>query len=443
MKKLFFIILNFILVMNVSATTYECKGDYDAKIELNKDTINLNTKTSLSVLEDSISDNMKYDVTYKILGDERIVTIKNNKGKATIEGKMVGTVNISVTVNFLDDENNQLGTCTKEIPISVISNDVTLKSLTIDKYDLSNIFKSDVYEYDIELPYDVEKIVINAEATNEEAVVSGTGERYLNEGKQSFKVLVNHNNDGASYTINVNRLTASDDTTLKLLSVSGYILTPYFSRNTYEYTLNVAENVDSITINATPNNEYATVNGTGDKTLSSGKNEFIISVLSESGDTKDYKITVNKTKGTSLLTNLKISKYKISPKFNRMTFTYEVDVYSDIKELKIMASAKDGDKVTITGNENLKYGKNEVYIKVSGPDKTTSVYKIIVNKYKKKELINNLGKDSNTLIRVLFIIFIISTIFMFILVGLFIKRNYIKPKKIKLNKKKNKKKVTK
>ena len=450
MKKLLFIILNFILIVNVSATTYECKGQYDAKINLDKDTINLNTKTKMYVEEDSIKNDMKYDVTYKINGDDRIITLTNDKGKASISAKMIGTVNITVTVSFLDDKNNQLGTCTKEIPISVISNDVTLKSLTIDKFDLSGIFKSDKYEYDIELPYEVEKIIINAEATNSEAVVSGTGERFLNEGKQSFKVLVKHNNDGASYTINVNRLIASNDTTLKLLSVSGYILTPNFNSNIDEYTLNVNESVDKITINATPNNENATVNGAGEKILSSGKNEFVISVLSESGDTKEYKIIVNKTKGTSLLTDLKVSKYKISPKFNRLTFTYEIDVYSNIKELKIVASAKDGDKIEILGNENLKYGKNEIYVKVSGPDKTTSVYKIVVNKYKKKELINNLGKDSSTLIRILFIIFIISTIIMFILLGLFIKRNFFKPKKINLkkkvnnkNKKNSKKKVTK
>lgn len=445
MKKLLFIIINFMLFINVSAGSYTCSDKYDAKIISTKDTINLNTKGSIYVDDDSIKEDLKYDVSYKVDGDTRIVDITNNKGKASILGKMVGNVNISVTVNFLDNSNNQLGSCNVDVPINVISNEVTLKSLTIDKYDLSNVFRSDLYEYNIELPYDVEKIIIDAIPTNSEAVISGTGERYLNEGKQSFKVLVKHNNDGASYTINVNRLMPNNDTSLKLLSVSGYILTPNFNSNTLEYSLNVSENVDKITINATPSNDNANVSGVGEKTLSSGKNEFIISVVSESGDTKEYKIVVNKTKGTSLLTNLKVSKYKLSPKFNRMTFTYEIDAYSDIKELKIMASAKDGDKVEILGNSNLKYGKNEIYIRVTGVDKTNSVYKIIVNKYKKSELINNLGKDNNTLIRILFIIFIISTIVMFVLLGVFIKKNYLKPRKIKLNKKnkKNKKVVKK
>lgn len=438
MKKLLFIIINFMLFINVSAGSYTCSDKYDAKIISTKDTINLNTKGSIYVEDDSIKEDLKYDVSYKVDGDTRIVDITNNKGKASILGKMVGNVNISVTVNFLDNSNNQLGSCNVDVPINVISNEVTLKSLTIDKYDLSNVFRSDLYEYNIELPYDVEKIIIDAIPTNSEAVISGTGERYLNEGKQSFKVLVKHNNDGASYTINVNRLMPNNDTSLKLLSVSGYILTPNFNSNTLEYSLNVSENVDKITINATPNNDSANVSGVGEKTLSSGKNEFIISVVSESGDTKEYKIIVNKTKGTSLLTNLKVSKYKLSPKFNRMTFTYEIDAYSDIKELKIMASAKDGDKVEIFGNSNLKYGKNEIYIRVTGVDKTNSVYKIIVNKYKKSELINNLGKDNNTLIRILFIIFIISTIVMFVLLGVFIKKNYLKPRKIKLNKKNKK-----
>ena len=108
MKKLLFIILNFILIANVSATTYECKGQYDAKINLDKDTINLNTKTKMYVEEDSIKNDMKYDVTYKINGDDRIITLTNDKGKASISAKMVGTVNINVTVSFLDDKNNML-----------------------------------------------------------------------------------------------------------------------------------------------------------------------------------------------------------------------------------------------------------------------------------------------------------------------------------------------
>ena len=433
-RILLIIISSFIFVLNINAETITCNGDFSASINIDSTSINVDETVNISIVESSITSGIDYLVNYKNSND--YITIENINKSAKITGKKMGESTINVEIKFLAN-NNQLGICKKSIPIKIVSNIVTLSALNIDKYDLSGIFKSDVYEYNIEVPYEVEKINITGVPTDPNADVTGLGERYLNEGNQSFMILVKNNGESNSYKINVKRLEASNDNTLKSLNVQGYIFNTPFSSSKYEYQINVDENIDSINIVAEANNSFAIIEGLGEHSLVSGKNEFKINVTSQNGEKRSYTIIVNKSSGTSLLKSLKISRYKITPKFHRYSFIYDVYIYDEIDQLNIIASANEGDNIEIIGNKKLKKGKNEIYIKVSGIDKTTSVYKINAYKLDKIDFINNIGKKSGTLTTSLLILFIVSIIIMVLFIIYFIKINHIKL----INKKHNKKRV--
>lgn len=433
-RILLIIISSFIFVLNVNAETITCNGDFSASINIDSTSLNVDETVNISIVESSITSGIDYLVNYKNSND--YITIENINKSAKITGKKMGESTINVEIKFLAN-NNQLGICKKSIPIKIVSNIVTLSALNIDKYDLSGIFKSDVYEYNIEVPYEVEKINITGVPTDPNADVTGLGERYLNEGNQSFMILVKNNGESTSYKISVKRLEASNDNTLKSLNVQGYIFNTPFSSSKYEYQINVDENIDSINIVAEANNSFAIIEGLGEHSLVSGKNEFKINVTSQNGEKRSYTIIVNKSSGTSLLKSLKISRYKINPKFHRYSFIYDVYIYDEIDQLNIIASANEGDNIEIIGNEKLKKGKNEIYIKVSGIDKTTSVYKINAYKLDKIDFINNIGKKSGTLTTSLLILFIVSIIIMVLFIIYFIKINHIKL----INKKHYKKRV--
>lgn len=61
-----------------------------------------------------------------------------------------------------------------------------------------------------------------------------------------------------------------------------------------EYTLDVENNVDSIRIEALPEESSSVVTGIGEFSLVVGINEFKISVTSESNETREYVIHINK-----------------------------------------------------------------------------------------------------------------------------------------------------
>lgn len=84
----------------------------------------------------------------------------------------------------------------------------------------------------------------------------------------------------------------SPNNALSALNVSGYNLTPTFSKFTYEYNLIVKNSVSSVTVKATPLESAATVSGTGKKKLKVGSNTIKVNVTAKNGSVKTYVITV-------------------------------------------------------------------------------------------------------------------------------------------------------
>lgn len=414
---------------NVSKAAITCSTDkHSAEASINKDKIKIGETAQITVKSDD-----KYQVEYKIAPKDFAEVNDNGLIKALKDGN----IKVNLTINYLDDNEEIDDTCKISIPLDILSSDSSLKRLNIEEFDISSIFNSTKYVYEVKLPYKYEKINLIAEANSGTAKITGDGRRYLNEGKNNYNIVVTAS-DGTSttYKINIIREEANDDASLKSLDVKGLTLTPKFKSNIFHYEIDTTQDIEQITIDAKPTYEYAKIYGNGTYALATGKNNYYIKVVAENGSEVKYELVVNKNYGSSYLKDLKVANYSLTPTFNKDTYIYKLTVKSNVDNIDINAVTNDNDQLEIVGNENLKNGDNEVLIRVTGNDKKTTTYKIIVNKLsKEKEIVI---KKNNTLITILFVIFVISILIMASCIAIFLKRNYKRKRTLTLKKKNNK-----
>lgn len=102
----------------------------------------------------------------------------------------------------------------------------------------------------------------------------------------------------------------NNDNTLTALSVSGYSLTPTFSRYTTEYAVTVPKDVTKVTVNATKSDSGASVAGAGEVTLSGDSTVVSVKVTAPSGLVRTYTITVNRP-GGAVAPTIGTTSYKI------------------------------------------------------------------------------------------------------------------------------------
>ena len=136
--------------------------------------------------------------------------IENNSYTLTLNALNVGTSTITITPAGVSDSNGSpvsLGSKTITVSVSLPrekSTDSSLKSLSVDGYSISPAFSKDIFEYKVTVPEGTKKIKIDASANDRYASVSGTGEKDVIEGVNSFAVSVKaENGSEKNYTITV------------------------------------------------------------------------------------------------------------------------------------------------------------------------------------------------------------------------------------------------
>lgn len=175
------------------------------------------------------------------------------------------------------------------------SNVKTLSSLTVEQYSLEPEFSPDITEYSLTVGGDVEKLDIGAIAEDTNATIEITGNTGLLIGENTINVKVTAE-DGTvrTYTINVTKV---EDVGVQLseLSIENYTLTPEFSSDVYEYTLNIGDtSVTNLTVDAKSDEENVDIEIAGNNELKPGKNIITILVTSEDDNlTTTYQIVVN------------------------------------------------------------------------------------------------------------------------------------------------------
>ena len=178
---------------------------------------------------------------------------------------------------------------------------------------------------------------------------------------------------------------------LKEMRLNHEGITPEFNPEITEYYF-TTENLNELEVTANPQNKNSKVEIIGNKDFKTGINEININVTAPNMSNKtSYKIYVTKTNNIELananLENLAIENSILSPEFNENILEYKTEVSSTTENLNILAiPQKINAKVEINGGKNLKYGNNEIIIKVVAENGyTNKKYKIDVYKRNEQE----------------------------------------------------------
>ena len=201
--------------------------------------------------------------------------------------------------------------------------------------------------------------------------------------------------DGTSkiYTVNVYQTNLDENNYLQNLKIEfedGHKIEPEFQKEIQEYKVTLPRYYfyKNITITGEAESAKANVIGNGIYTYGNNRNtkntnpnytdypdtkEIIIQVMSESGETREYKITIaQEIDNNAYLSRIDISNEEYALEFNKETMQYEIEVKSVVEELTITGVPESiGAEVTENGKQKLEYGENEIILKVVAEDGIT------------------------------------------------------------------------
>lgn len=171
---------------------------------------------------------------------------------------------------------------------------------------------------------------------------------------------------------------------LESLEVAGYKFTESFSSDRTTYKLTVKSSVQSIVINATAKEGVSVVGG-GSQNLSEGENEFkVVAKTTDSQET--YTIKITRSTSDLSLKILSITGHPLNETFDPSVLDYTADVTYDTESVIVKAGTNNSDATQqISGNSNLKVGKNTVRIIVKNSSGEQQEYRIIVNRASEEE----------------------------------------------------------
>lgn len=180
----------------------------------------------------------------------------------------------------------------------------------------------------------------------------------------------------------------SDDSKLKALSVAEGTITPEFSSEVKEYTLNVGNEITEVSVAATANNSKASYSVDGNKELQVGDNTVTVTVRAEDGTKSTYTILVTRARAELALQSLVasytdengvVTEIPLTPLFSFDVLEYKVDQVSyKIDKLNIEALGNlEGATVKVEGNENLQEGENKITITVTMPAELSETGEVI------------------------------------------------------------------
>ena len=176
-----------------------------------------------------------------------------------------------------------------------------LKSLSVKGYKLSPEFNRDITKYTLEVPFETDSLQINALANSSDSKIEFENNELKENTITNVKIKVSDKSgENMVYTISVYRplnpeKLLSKDTKILSINLSDGYLTPEFSDDFNEYSLEVANNVENIDVALELNDKNAFYTVEGNSGLEVGKNTVIIKVVAADKQT-DRQIILNVTR---------------------------------------------------------------------------------------------------------------------------------------------------
>lgn len=378
------------VIYTVNINTNDNVKNFDAVLDYDNEIFELVSIESANednfIKKDSENLSFESNINYSDITERESFSVAKITFKVLKDGvsTSIKLKNISVTSEDGDDILLDKDEFSKSLTIK--SNDNTLSSLAINDISLSD-FDKDKLEYSIDLDASYDKVTISVTKSSDAAeFVNGYGSRVENISYGDNEILVKVKaEDGAirTYIINVNRLDdRNSNCELKEIIINTGTISIDFDPKIYKYTIDTYQ-LTSVEVSASAYDAKASVDIKYPDEFIIGDNEVVITVTSESGDTKDYVIVfVNNDKEVSTyLSSLVVEGYDID--FNKNTNDYTIKYKSKYKD-KLIISTKveeDGVNVEVVGNSDIKPGSviNIVVTPlVSSDDNLQRVYTIHV-----------------------------------------------------------------
>lgn len=190
---------------------------------------------------------------------------------------------------------------------NAISSNNYLRTIRIDKGNLSPNFDRENLEYNVE-NIDEDEIEIIAEAEDERATVSGTGTIALINGENIINITVTAENQSVRvYQIHINKSQEFTQSDLRLQTLevkkineegNFYDIDIGFNKDKFEYIINVENDISDLDIIPTVEEEGTIVETQGKNNLTEGENDINITLTNINDETKTtiYSLKVIKAK---------------------------------------------------------------------------------------------------------------------------------------------------
>ncbi|NLJ17500.1 cadherin-like beta sandwich domain-containing protein [Globicatella sulfidifaciens] len=260
-----------------------------------------------------------------------------------------------------------------------------LSYLDVRPGELSPHFEPDIFEYEVEVPNDVETIQIMAQGKDNHSI-EGDGIKQLKEGSNVFKIVITDDLGVANiYTIHVLREVNHTANIIELSFNETLIEYPKFDKDHLEYQLYVPYEVNELSIRelVLEDEEFASYR-IEQEPLKLGSNKINIVVENEySGDKKIYEFNVTRYAFSSnYLKELYTDQGPLSPAFDKHHNYYEIDVPYSVNEIELIGSKEDGtaNEVGLGIHKDLNIGINELKVTVTSNSGVPRTYIVRVNR---------------------------------------------------------------
>ena len=175
---------------------------------------------------------------------------------------------------------------------------------------------------------------------------------------------------------------------LKSLRVDIEGIVPTFTQDVKQYYLNIRNTINNVDVLAVAENPKSSIEITGNTNLKDGLNVISIKVVSEDKTQENiYNINVTKTANLDIantnLETLAIENVLLNPPFDNTITHYDIEISNSTTQLNILAVPENENASTsISGNNDLKEGNNQIVISVTASNGFTKKY-FIINAYKR------------------------------------------------------------
>lgn len=377
-------------MFTIEITSEDGKNKSTYTYHINRDMTGNASIESLEVIDPVVNINFDPDITeyyFSIPNEKTSVELKVVLEDTNATYEILGNENFETGLNVVTIRVTAQNGETKDYILNIYreqSGNVFLSDLKAShgdvEYPLSPVFNKIVTVYTVNVPNEIDKITLDATAEHPLTTVSGTGEKTLKTGTNTFDILTT-SEDGSTEIYKVSVIRAkSNDATLKQLDVLEGSLSPTFDKTQNEYKINVNPGITSLHINAVPTSDAASYKIVSNSGFKVGMNTVQIIVTAEDGTKNTYTLKVNRIASENAdLDSLTTDEYDMTSVFDKDVTTYNITLENDIKTLHVKATAADKlSKITGTGIYNLQTGNNEINVMVTAENGDTKVYTLNV-----------------------------------------------------------------